>query len=65
MPNIPKSRKVKVEKSNIFTLLYLPNGLRYPLGVGGGLAIETEKTQSSKNAQKTRRVPQVGCTLCY
>jgi len=34
------------------------------LGWERGLAAETEKAQSHENTQKTRRVPQVGCTLC-
>jgi hypothetical protein len=33
-------------------------------GWEGGLALETEKAQSQKKAQKTRRVPTVSCTLC-
>ena len=33
-------------------------------GWEGGLALETGKTQSQTNAQKTRRVPTVSCTLC-
>jgi hypothetical protein len=47
------------------------NGSRYaPAYVAGvlvgglRLAIETEKTQSQEKAQKTGRVPQVGCTHC-
>jgi hypothetical protein len=35
------------------------------LGWEDGVALEKEKTQSWRNAQKTRRVPQVGCTLCW
>jgi hypothetical protein len=34
-------------------------------GWEGGLALETEKAQSHENAQKTRRVPTVSCTLCW
>ena len=34
-------------------------------GGGGEKASETEKTKSQKNAQKTRRVPTVSCTLCW
>jgi len=33
-------------------------------GWEGGLAAETGKPQSHENAQKTRRVPTVSCTLC-
>jgi len=34
------------------------------LGWELGLAVETGKTQSQKKAQKTRGLPQVGCTHC-
>lgn len=30
-----------------------------------GLTVETEKTQSQKQAQKTRCLPTVSCTLCW
>ena len=35
------------------------------LGWERGLAVETGKAYSQKNAQMTRRVPQVGCTRCW
>jgi hypothetical protein len=43
-----------------------PNGLRYPRV--GGVWIRSEsgkKTQSQKKAGKSRRLPHVGCTLCW
>ena len=33
-------------------------------GWEGGLAVETGKTRSQKNAQKRGAYPPVGCTLC-
>ena len=35
------------------------------LGWEGGAAIETGFRQSHEKAQKTRGLPQVGCTLCW
>ena len=35
------------------------------LGRERALAVETECGASHENAQKTRCVPQVGCTLCW
>ena len=41
------------------------NGLRY-LRVGGrGQCLGAEKTRSQKNTCKPRRLPHVGCTLCW
>jgi hypothetical protein len=61
MPSIPKSLKVKVVKLIIFSLLYLPNGLRpAPAGFAGvpadwgGPSHETEDCHRSEPAQKTR-----------
>lgn len=34
-------------------------------GREGGLAVETEKLKARKMQKKTRRVPQVGCMLCW
>ena len=42
-----------------------PNSLRY-LRVGGrGFYLGAEKTQSQKNACKSRRIPSFQCTLCW
>jgi hypothetical protein len=35
------------------------------LGWEGGVALETGFRESQKQAQKTRGVPQVGCTHCW
>ena len=43
-------------------------GLTARVSCGGwerGLALETEKAQSHENAQKTRGLPTVSCTLCW
>src|SRR5687768_1751155 len=46
-----------------------PDGLRYAPGgywwAGGENAILTEPTSSRTNSLKTRRLPPVGCTLCW
>jgi hypothetical protein len=42
-----------------------PNGLRNPLVGGRGQGLKAEKTQSQRKAPKTRRVPHIGCTLCW
>src|SRR5512145_952970 len=42
-----------------------PNGSRYPLGVGRDNATLTEPASSHANCLKTRRLPPVGCTLCW
>jgi hypothetical protein len=42
-----------------------PNGLRYPQVGGLGFCLGSEKTRSQKNACKSRRLPLVGCTLCW
>ena len=34
-------------------------------GAGVDKSLRAEKTQSQKNACKSRRVPAVGCTLCW
>ena len=43
----------------------LPNGLRYPRVGGRGFALREGKTRSQKNTCKSRRLPHVGCTLCW
>jgi hypothetical protein len=42
-----------------------PNSWRYPLVGGTRLGWEPDKTQSQKNACKTRRIPLVSCTFCW
>jgi len=42
-----------------------PNGWRYPLVAGRDNASLTETTSSHVNCLKTRRLPPVGCTLCW
>jgi len=51
----------------IYTLLrkVQANGLRYPLVGGGENAILTEPASSHATCLKTRRLPPVGCTLCW
>ena len=41
------------------------NGLRYPQVGGRGFCLGAGKTRSQKNARKCRRIPLVGCTLCW
>jgi hypothetical protein len=51
----------------IFIALFckeLPNGSRYPLGVGGWIPPRNGENPKPGNCQKTRRIPQVNCTLC-
>ena len=61
-PDIAKQRIIR--KSLFIICSLAPNGLRY-LRVGGrGLCLRAGKTQSQKNACKSRRIPHVGCTLC-
>jgi len=42
-----------------------PNGLRYWCWGKRGQCLGAEKTRSQKNACKSRRLPHVGCTLCW
>ena len=39
--------------------------MRYRRLGGRGFYSRTEKTRSQKNACKSRRIPHVGCTLCW
>jgi len=50
---------------NLLYRLFPPNGLRYPL-VGGTRQRHFDGTNlSHANCLKTRRLPPVGCTLCW
>jgi hypothetical protein len=71
-----KTQRIQIQKNFIDDLsqclLYcsaygqknLPNGSRYPLGVGGWIRSRNGTRQKPEKRSKTRCVPQVGCTHC-
>jgi hypothetical protein len=55
----------RIQQASIRNSAQPPNGLRYPLVGGVRFASGGGKTRSQKNTRKWRRIPPVGCTLCW